>query len=209
MLKAPLRGILGLLVFGCGAMLATADPISIGLLTFDTNGGQAAFNITNLTGGNAFAPSYPVTTQLTITVTSLVAELEGGGTLTIPASDFSVVDPQGDINCSAAGDAASGGCNFAPYNIASATLTGTLSPLTGLAGLPAGDSGIESSFTTTILPDLVACGNGTTLTAGCDSAVINASGVVATPEPATWTLLGIGLIGLVAGYKLRSSRGVC
>jgi hypothetical protein len=76
---------------------------------------------------------------------------------------------------------------------------GTLSPLTGLAGLPAGINEIQSSFTATMTPN-AGCGTGTTLSPGCDAAVINAATV---PEPATWTLLGIVSIGLLAGYKFR------
>ena len=93
----------------------------------------------------------------------------------------------------------------------SAVLTGTLSPLTGLAGLPAGDTGILATFTTTILPN-TGCGpNGdtvTTLTAGCDAAVINATGVnpAAVPEPATWMLLFSALIGLLVGCKVTGNR---
>jgi hypothetical protein len=118
------------------------------------------------------------------------------------------VDPQGDLDCTVAGDAATGGCDFSAYNLVSATLSGTLNPVTGLAGLPAGDTGIEDSFTTTITPN-VGCGPGgstaTTLTAGCDVAVINATTV---PEPSSWTLLGILMVGLLAGYKFKGSGEV-
>ncbi len=212
----PFAKVLVLLsVIGCGSMVASADTIGVGLLTFDANTltAPAAFDILNLTGVNAFPPDFPVTTQVTISVTSLVANLLGGGTLTILGSHYSVVDPEGDVNCTDAGDANSGGCDVAAYSIVSATLTGTLSPLTGLAGLPAGDSGIASAFTTTITPN-AGCGDdggtNTTLTAGCDSAVINATGIPKTssvPEPSTWILSVTALIGVLTACKVRGRAG--
>ena len=206
----PFRRLLLLaIVFSCCATLANAGVVSIGELTFDANTptALATFDITNLTGLNAFPPDFPITTQLAITVTSLVANLQGGGTLTISGNDFSVVDPQGDLNCTVSGDAASGGCDFAAYDIVSATLSGTLSPLSGLAGLPPGVSALESAFATTITPN-AGCGAGTTLTAGCDFAIINANtGTV--PEPATWIPLATLLIGLLAAnqWKRKAQAG--
>ncbi len=204
------RAIMLLVAVGFCSELATADSIGVGLLTFDldTATAPAAFDITNLTGMNASVPDFPVTTPLTITVTNLTANLLGGGTITINASDFSVVDTQGDVNCTVVGFAASGGCDFSPYNIVSATLTGTLSPTTGIAGLPPGDTGILSTFSTTITPN-VGCGpmggTTTTLTAGCDVAVINASAV---PEPATPIVPALLMIGLLVSYKLRRTGNV-
>ncbi len=183
------------LVISCFATLANADTIPVGDLTFDQNASTATFDITNLTGLNAFPPDFPITTQLTITITSLVAEVQGGGTLSIDGSNFTA-DPSGDLFCTVAGDAGSGGCNFSAHDLVSATLTGTLSPTTGLAGLPAGDTSIESAFTTTITPSC-----GPTLTTNCDAALINAT--TPAPEPATWTPLGILLIGLLVSYRFK------
>lgn len=207
MLTRPARIPLLLLIIGLGSQLANADLIPVGELTFDsdTPTALAAFDITNLTGVDAFPPDFPITTQLTITVTSLVASLQGGETLSLNGSDFSVVDAQGDVDCTVAGDAGAGGCDFSAYNVVSATISGTLSPTTGLAGLPVGDTGILGTFTTTILPN-VGCGpsggTSTTLTAGCDVAVINANAV---PEPASRTLPTIALIALLAAYKIKRS----
>ena len=197
------RVLILLSIIGCCLSVASADVIGAGELTFDSNtsAALATFDITDLTGVNAFPPTFPITSDLTITVTSLIANLQGGGTITLNGSDFSVVDAQGDVDCTVAGDAGSGGCDFSAYNLVSATVTGTLNPTTGLAGLPAGDTFIESAFTTTITPN-VGCGptggTGTALTAGCDAATIYASTV---PEPPSWTLLAIVLIGLFASYR--------
>ena len=191
---------------GCCSGIALADPIGVGLLTYDgvPFTSPAMFDITNLTGANAFAPDFPITTQLTFTITSLVANLQGGGTFTLAGSNFTAVDPQGDLNCTVAGDASTGGCDLAAYNLLSATLTGTLSPLTGLAGLPAGDVGIASAFTVTMTPD-ASCGTSGTLTPGCDAAVIYATGIArgAVPEPSTWIFVATALAcGLM--FRLRS-----
>jgi hypothetical protein len=192
--------------------LASADSVGVGVFTFDLNTptASATFDITNLTGSNAFAPDFPVTTPLTLTITSLVATLDGGGTLNLNGSVFSIVDPQGDLNCAVPGDAGSGGCNFSAYNLVSATITGTFSPVTGITGLPGGATDISSTFTTTITPN-AGCGpsggTATTLTAGCDSAVIYATSltVSAVPEPASWQMLLLATLWTVilAIYKRK------
>jgi hypothetical protein len=191
-----------LIVGGSFSSVAFASTIPIGLFSFDvgTSAGTT-FDITNLTGTNAFPPDFPITSLLTIAVTSLTANTTGGQ-LIIDGSRFSSVDPQGDVGCTVVGDAGSGGCNFAAYDIMSAILTGTVTPLTGLAGLPTGYTGIANTFTATITPN---CGS-MFLTAGCDAATINATLVAAeqanVPEPSTGILLCIGLLAL-AGYKLK------
>jgi hypothetical protein len=200
-----------LLVVSCCATLAEADLVPIGVLSFDANTAYAlaAFDISNYTDGT-LAPDFPITTQLTFTVTSLVADIQGGGTLTLDGSFFGGVGAQGDVDCIVAGDAGSltsKGCDFAAYSLVSATLTGTLSPTTGLGGLPAGDTGIAGAFTTTITPN-VGCGlsggTSSTLTAGCDSAIINANGTSPVPEPSSRTVLAVALMGLLlVGSKLR------
>jgi len=180
--------------------IASADQIGVGDLTFDqVSPSQIQFDITNLTGAAAFpAFGFPITTTLTISVTNLVVDFTSGPSLTLPGSDFTVVDSDGDLDCTAAA------CNLFGDSITSAALTGTLSPTTGLSGLPAGDTGILAGFTTLITPS-----SGSTLVAGVDTAIIYATGTsgVATPvpEPATWTLTGIGIIGLLVRRRLRGA----
>jgi len=205
------RFLILLLVISCCATLANADLIPIGVLSFDADTlyAPAAFDITNFTGGNASPPDFPITTQLTFTVTSLVGNLDGGGTLILNGSAFSVVDPSGDVDCTLGGSAGSGGCDFATYDLVSATLSGTLSPTTGLAGLPAGDTGIVDTFTTTITSN-VGCGpsggTSSTLTAPCDIAIIYANATSPVPEPSPRSVIAVALmILLFVGSKLRGS----
>ena len=181
---------------------AFADSVAVGDLTYDaTSSSTDQFDITDLTGTAAFPPDAPITTPVSITVTSLVVNFSGGSSLTLPGSDFSVVDSSGDVNCT------NSACNLFGDNIVSAVLNGTLSPTTGLTGLPAGDTGILTDFSTTITPDSVNCTGGTLL-AGCDSAIIYATGVsgttsatVSAPEPSTWALLGMGLLALAMARR--------
>src|SRR5262245_4310153 len=128
MRRSSLIALVLLIAIGCLPRVASATSIDIGILSFDADvlsSGTLTFDITNLTGLNALPPDYPITTPLTITVTSLTANKSGGGTLTLLGSDFT---GSPDLQCSVAGDAAIGGCNFAAYVLTSATITGTLSP---------------------------------------------------------------------------------
>jgi hypothetical protein len=164
---------------------AAADTISVGVLSFDDLGnGVATFDIASLFG-------------LTITVTGLTADVDGGAALTIPASDFTTVDAFGDVGCTVPGFALTGGCNFAASDLLSVTLTGTLSPTTGFPGLPDGFD-IASTFVATLLPLDPTM---TRLTAGVDAVTIDATLVPkGVPEPSTAPLLALGIMGLLAGY---------
>lgn len=198
------RLMLALFAVGLLSAVAHADNIGVGDLSYDQiSASDNQFDITNLTGSNSLAPEFPISTQLTITVTQVFVQLSGGGSIVLPGGDFTVVDSQGDVDCTNAA------CNLFGDLITSATLTGTLSPTTGLAGLPAGDSGISSTFSTTITPDPVNCTGGT-LDAGCDSAFIYATGVstsgggggtTTAPEPGTWGLMILGFVGLLIARK--------
>lgn len=181
-----------LVLSACFCTVASADQIGVGVLSFDSiSPSQSQFDITNLTGTNSFAPDFPISTLLSITVTSLTVNFTSGPALVLPGSAFTTVDAEGDVNCTGAG------CNLFGDSITSATLAGTFSPTTGLAGLPTGDTGILAAFTATITPG---CPGIAILVAGCDAAIINATGtagVTAAPEPGTLGLAGIGMVGLL------------
>ncbi len=194
------RLMLALLAAGLMSAVAHADNIPVGDLSYDAatlSATSASFDITNLTGANALPPDFPITTPVAISVAQIVVDLLGGGSVVLPGSDFTVVDPQGDVDCTAAA------CDLSGDSVVGATLTGTLSPTSGLSGLPAGDTGILAGFTTTISPG--GCGDGSVvLETGCDTAYINATGVggvVGAPEPGTWGLMLIGFVGLLVARK--------
>jgi hypothetical protein len=201
-MRSSLRRTLALVfVFSCLARAASATAIPVGLLSFDENNGTFAFNVTNLTGLSAFPPDYPITTPLTITVSALTADVDGGGTLTVPGSAFET-DPFGNVNCTKPGDAGSAGCNFAAYSLSSALLSGTFSPLSGLTGLPPGFVGIQGAFTATLLPSA-----GATLTVGdfvnIEATLVEPETGSPVPEPPTAILMEIGLFGLFARHKFN------
>jgi hypothetical protein len=189
------RLLFSLFVLACLSTIASAQ-IGVGLLTYDAiTASDDNFDATNLTGAAAF-PSFgfPITTPLTFTITSLVVNFTSGPSLTLGASDFTT-DAAGDEDCTVSA------CNLFGDSITSATLTGTFSPTTGLAGLPAGDTGIEAGFSTTLTPSV-----GPTLIAGLDGTVINAtatSGAPSLPEPGAWPLI-FTLTGLVLIWRAVS-----
>ncbi len=170
------------------------------MLSLDDLDGVSVFNVTNLTGAGALPPDYPIETLLEFTVTGLTANKEGGGTLSLTGGAFSD-DGSGNVNCTATGDASTGGCNFAAYDLVSATLTGTLSPTSALLGLPPGFSGIQSAFSVTLLPSA-----GNILAAGdfvdIEATLVESTNPVPVPEPSTIVLLQLGL-GALAGRKFR------
>lgn len=196
-----LRYVFLLLVLAGFCKLASADSIAVGILSFDqTSSSVDQFDITNETGAASLSDptDFPISTPLTFTVSSLVVDLFGGGTVDLTGSDFTV-ESDGDVDCTASA------CNLFGDDITGAILTGTLSPTTGLSGLPLGDTGIEAGFTTSITPSC-----GTYLSASCDLTPIYATGngAVTAPEPGTWALLGVGLVCLllVGRKRMRSAR---
>src|SRR5580658_1072045 len=98
-----LLALLGVIACLGGRSSAAPLPIDVGLLSYDAvSGSQDQFDITSLTGVDAFPSAFPITTTLKFTVTSLVVSFTTGSPLTLPGSDFTVVDPQGDVDCTAA-----------------------------------------------------------------------------------------------------------
>jgi len=210
--RAIFKSFLLMCALGCFSVLASAQTLYVGDLSFDepTPGSVNQFDITNfvgngiaMNGGGGLVSSSP---SFTISITSLTVDLSVGGPIVVPGTDFTSVDSAGDLDCVASA------CNLFGDDITSATLTGTFNPTTavgGLSGLDPGYTGIDASFITTITPG---CGT-TYLDAGCDTALIIATETTATgtgtptvvPEPGTWTLFGVGAIGLlvIARKRLR------
>ena len=184
-----LRALAALIVVGGFAHTASASSISVGILSFDDiGGGIYTFDVTNL-------EPQVIVNKATMTLT---VSKSGGGTFVLGGSKFTD-DGFGDLSCTAAGDASTGGCDFASYDLLSATLTGTFlftPPLTGYPGF----SGILTSFSATLLPS-----SGNTLAPG-DFTTIDATLVptqsVPVPEPSTLMLMQLG-IGALGSYKLR------
>lgn len=163
---------------------ANAAPLlPIGYLSYDVTGTNLAeFDIGNLTGANRSAPgdpSAPVTTFVTFSDLSLTVYFTGGGSLILGPSYFTA-NSDGSLN----GDQLLT-IDLPPTGLLGAdeaVLTGMFS--TGMLTLNDGSSeNVYTNFSTTLsdsggLQDQ-------------DLAVINA---YQTPEPATWTLLGTGLL---------------
>src|SRR5271157_3150979 len=108
--------------------LAPASPMPIGFLSFDSgNPGATAgvFDIANLTGANDSTfpdTSFPVATPLTFSNILLTVNFLGGGSTVLNSSNFNS-DGGGGFTGTSTFD-------LAAFPIASASLTGDLSPQT-------------------------------------------------------------------------------
>jgi hypothetical protein len=187
---------------------AGAIEVGAGVLSYDTiSASDDEFDITNLTGADALPTDFPITTLLTMTITSLTVNFTSGPALVLPGSDFTVVDADDDLDCTA------GACNLFGDSITSAVLLGTFSPTTGVAGLPSGTSilaAISDPNGDTGAIITPGCSS-PTLVAGCDVGEISATVGAATtgvPEPGAFWLIGIGflLLGLM-GRRLGRVGG--
>lgn len=185
--------ILVLILVGVG--LARAGEVTIGLVSFDqfipasgSVAGINAFEVFNFTGpifGPAVGPPYSAD-SLTFTSATLKVNFVGGTSQTISLGDIGpgeLLDSSGNppvVQQFPTTD-----------NFVSATFTATLSP-------PAFMLSDGTTFTAkgTITADITAS-SGSTLVAGPDSAVINAeqTGAIPTPEPSSFLLMAVDLVG--------------
>ncbi len=188
-------------LFGCALFAALAvgsaapalygDPLAVGFISLDSTGvgNDATFDIANETSANSSGdPTFPITTALSITNLSLTVNFQNGGTVTENSAQFS---PDGS-----GGFTGNFSFDLSSFSIASADLTGTLSPTA--VQLYNGTNGlIAPAFSTIVTPS-----SGATLQAG-DSAIIDATTI---PEPGSFALLGLGFGALL--FFFRKTRKI-
>ncbi len=184
-LRSACRSLLAITVF---SGLASATPIPLGILSFDSGpgGSSGVFDILNLTGPNSTPlpdASFPVTTPVTFFNPTLTIDFLGGGMTTLDSSHFTSDGSGGFTGLSQ--------FNLASSPIADAILSGDLSP----ASLTLNNGGIvnvNSTFSSFLVPS-----------AGGSLAIGDFAVLYATPEPASWVLMGGGLIILLLRRRVR------
>jgi hypothetical protein len=178
--------------------IPVGTPIPVGYVSYDVTGADVAqFDIVNFTGPNASTPpdtTFPITTSLGLSDLSLTVNYAGGVSEVFGPSYFTL-----DAD----------GLSFDGEQLS--TLSG---PPTGLFGaVDAVLSGVfDTSFVT--LNDGTQVYVGTNFSAMItdsagllsdgDLAIINATTV---PEPATWTMIGIGAFGLISVMSMGRLKG--
>jgi PEP-CTERM motif len=171
-----------------GAANAGADSIAVGAISFDivNPGATNAFTVYNLTGSNSAAPDFPVTDNLTF----------NGATVTATDSSGSTTDSLGDVGPGAGQVFVLSSDEFSQA-VFSATLSQTIFELSDGTTFQADSNALSVTLLPASPPDLVA---------GQDFALITVTGstvVTPAPEPSTWLLLLIGVLGLAVSVRAR------
>ena len=163
-----------LLLGGAAAWAPLAHAVPIGILSFDTfipgPGGVNAFNITNLTGGFASPPHFPVVVPLTFTGSSL-ALVRGDGT-PLPVIALGDIGP---------------GSLLDPFG----------NPLASLQ-FPDSTSFLSATFTAFLTLDGVLFDVSATFVPTPRAFAELDARPAAVPEPPPWLLIAMGLAGLLA-----------
>ena len=195
MYKALLRLVAIPIAIASLSIAAHADQVvNVGFVSYNVTGTNVAeFDIANFTGVNSSTfpdETFPVTTALSMTDLSLTVDFIGGATETFGSSYFTLAGDGLSFNGNQLSTLS--GYPTGLFGANQATLTGVFSPL--LVSLNDGSGGY-------VLPDFsVTISDPGGLQDG-DLAVITAT----IPEPATWTMLGMGLLGLLVLINLRGA----
>jgi hypothetical protein len=192
--------VLTLTVFSAAAF---ADDYPVGVISLDQTGATSGeFDITNYTGVNSLPPDLPVTTDLTINISTLIITFASGPAEVLTAGDFT-----SDLN---GGWLGNNSFNIASDPIISAVLTGTLGPTTGVDVFGVGTISIAAAFDDGSGTSSVTLSDPAGALALGDLADINAVSATAvpTPEPGTGALLGVAFAGIVGSMLVRRRRGL-
>ena len=173
-----------------------AANIPVGYISYDVTGTNVAqFDIVNLTGANSSSPgdpSFPVTTAVSLSDLGLAVDYADGASQVFGSSYFTL-DADG---FSFDGEQLStlAGAPTGLFGATDATLTG----LFGTQSFTLNDG-----TTIQVSPGFSAMISDPSGLSGGDLAVIDASPV---PEPPAWTLLGLGIIGLIAMGRMGALK---
>lgn len=182
------------------ASIASATSLPVGFIIWDVNfpGNAGEFDIVNETGVNSSGDStFPVTTTLAISPSSLHVDFSNGSSSTFGPGYFSLAADGQSLNGS---PIPIGGANPLPTG---AQLVATGSPLTVTLF-----DGSTVSILSALTIGPITPSSGRTLSDG-DFAIIFAETGTSTgpavPEPATLTLVGLGAAGIIR-RKLASRK---